>query len=48
MLMNGQVTVGSSAKEKASYEIMEEMKMAAEPENQSSTLNKKITPQKSY
>jgi len=31
MLMNGQVTVGSIAKEKASYEIMEEMKMAAEP-----------------
>lgn len=30
MLMNGQVTVG--AKEKASYEIEEEMRMAAEPE----------------
>jgi len=32
MLMNGQVTVGSSAENKASYKIEEEMRMAAEPE----------------
>jgi type I restriction enzyme, S subunit len=32
MLMNGQVTVGSSAENKASYEIEEEIRLAAEPE----------------
>lgn len=31
MLMNGQVTVGDSAENKASYKIEEEMRMAAEP-----------------
>ena len=31
MLMNGQVTVGSSAENKASYEIEEEIRLAAEP-----------------
>ena len=31
MLMNGQVTVGDSGENKASYEIEEEMRMAAEP-----------------
>jgi len=33
MLMNGQVTVGDSAENKANYIIEEEMRMAAEPEN---------------
>ena len=32
MLMNGQVTVSESAKNKANYKIEEEMRMAAEPE----------------
>ena len=32
MLMNGQVTVGNSTENKASYKIEEEMRMAAEPE----------------
>ena len=32
MLMNGQVTVGDSAENKASYKTEEEMRMAAEPE----------------
>lgn len=33
MLMNGQITVGDNAENKASYKIEEEMRMAAEPEN---------------
>jgi len=32
MLMNGQVTVGDRAENKANYEIKEEMKVTAEPE----------------
>jgi hypothetical protein len=32
MLMNGKVKVGGSATSKASYEVEEEMRVAAEPE----------------